>query len=142
MSSLLRLGFTGTQEGMAQAQQKELLAHLKRWLTLHSELEIHHGDCIGADAEFHALCTSIWPANRISVVVHPPTNEGKRAFCQFENQVVLPAKPYLERNRAIVDSVEGMVAGPKTLEEELRSGTWATIRYAKKQLTPLIILKP
>ncbi len=46
---------------------------------------------------------------------------------------VLESKPYLERNRDIVDASEVLIACPSTREEVMRSGTWATVRYARKK---------
>jgi len=43
----LRIGFTGTQRGMTEAQR----AALKAVLTDRSATQFHHGDCIGADAQ-------------------------------------------------------------------------------------------
>lgn len=140
---LLKLGFTGTQAGMTRYQRKQLLHHLNRWVGEgYTHLEIHHGDCIGADEQFHDLCVDFWPSDRLTVVVHPPVNETKRAFVAFPGQTVLPARPYLERNHAIVDAVDGMLASPKELREQLRSGTWATVRYARKTGVPLILMAP
>ena len=49
-------------------------------------------------------------------------------------------KRYLERNRDIVDACDILIACPRTLKEELRSGTWATVRYARKVGKPVAIL--
>lgn len=44
-----------------------------------------------------------------------------------------PAKPYLERNKDIAnEGIDGLIAAPSGWVEELRSGTWATVRYARK----------
>lgn len=116
------VGFTGTSSGMSAPQKSRLFAMLgeQRWL------EAHHGDCVGADAEFHAMCRAL----RLRVIVHPPILEHKRARC--DGDVVLEPQDYLIRNRSIVDSCSLLVAAPKMAFEELRSGTWATIRYARK----------
>jgi len=97
--------------------------------------EFHHGDCIHADAEAHDIAYGIGYA----VVIHPPDNDSKRAFkgvicgkILLPRATVLPAKPYLDRNRDIVAAVSRMLACPKEREEQLRSGTWATVRYARK----------
>lgn len=39
---------------------------------------------------------------------------------------------YMKRNDALVDFCDELIAFPKTSEEELRSGTWATIRRSQK----------
>jgi hypothetical protein len=35
-----------------------------------------------------------------------------------------------------------LVAAPKTKEEQPRSGTWATIRYAKLRNVTVVVLEP
>ncbi len=85
------VGFTGTQDGMTEAQSERvsrLMTSLSGWF--------HHGDCIGADKQSNDLA----------------------------------------RQRGL------MVAAPKSFAEELRSGTWATVRYARKQKKPVVIVFP
>jgi hypothetical protein len=128
----MRVGFTGTQKGMTNAQ------HTTIWHLLGSTTyaEAHHGDCIGADATFHAIASEIG----IPVVIHPPNTDAKRAFCKSSQ--TMPPKPYLVRNHEIVDSSDVLIATPKGFVEELRSGTWATIRYARKQGKRVFIVFP
>lgn len=99
-------------------------------------LALHHGDCVGSDYQAHALAREMGHF----VVIHPPLDDKLRAFAvaDLERQ----PKPYLDRNKDVVDETEILVATPKTRVEELRSGTWATIRYAKKQGKPIIIIYP
>jgi hypothetical protein len=91
--------------------------------------EFHHGDCVGADAEAHDIATQ----RCVRVVIHPPTEDRLRAFCDVTNGQVLKPRPYIDRNHDIVDSCDVLVAAPRTDTELVRSGTWATIRYARKQ---------
>ena len=112
-------GFTGTQQGMTPTQR------MCTAILLSQARELHHGDCIGADFDAHRIAIGL-----ARVVVHPPINPTKRAWCEGANEV-LSAKPYLERNRDIVDACDILIAAPRTLIEEQRSGTWATIRYAR-----------
>jgi predicted Rossmann fold nucleotide-binding protein DprA/Smf involved in DNA uptake len=74
-----------------------------------------------------------------------------RAFCdQIERPegrrgmtlVMHPPRSFLERNHDIVDASEVLVAIPKETEEVLRSGTWATIRYAHKLRRRVMIIYP
>lgn len=126
---------------MSRHQQRALVRHLRRWLREgYTHLEIHHGDCVGADAEFHDICMEVWPEEGFSLVLHPPENEYKRAFKTAPVQTVRPPKPFLDRNRDIVDEADGMLAAPREMAEKLRSGTWATVRYSRKTSTPLIML--
>lgn len=137
MTDLLRVGFTGTQNGMNTAQRARFVAELHA-LHFGREVEFHHGDCIGADADAHDLVRALDPGIRI--VLHPPAITTKRAWKQGDD--VLPAKPYLDRNRDIVDACEVLIACPKETEETLRSGTWATIRYARAVGKPRVLLIP
>ena len=118
----MKIGFTGTRKGLTEIQK----LRLKFYLFEHSSeiVEVHHGDCNGADAEFHKLCEEL----RLKIIIHPPTNPSNRAFCKSDH--ILPENEYLTRNRHIVDSCDVLLATPKGLSEELRSGTWHAIRYA------------
>lgn len=101
--------------------------------------EFHHGDCIGADSDAHAVVASL--QDEVTVHIHPPINPIKRAFCV--GTIEHPAKEYLDRNRDIVDTCRCIFATPKEHEEQWQgSGTWATIRYAKKTKTRLYIIYP
>jgi len=55
---------------------------------------------------------------------------------------VLDPAPYLERNRAIVDAGDIVLAAPQTLEEQQRSGTWATVRYGRRLGRLVVLLAP
>ena len=58
-------------------------------------------------------------------------NETKRAYCE-NYEYMYPQQEYLNRNHNIVDASEILIACPAQTEEVIRSGTWATIRYARK----------
>lgn len=129
----MNIGFTGTQNGMTDEQRANLLTYLAN-----ESVTFHHGDCIGADAEAHEL--ALYTAQ--DIVVHPPIDERKRAFCVGANVVWREPLAYLDRDRAIVDETIELFATPALMAEELRSGTWATIRYARKQGKPVTIIWP
>ena len=127
----MKVGFTGTRQGMTEAQKVEVRAYLT-WhrpistFQLFKELEAHHGDCVGADDDFNTLAVR----EGYKIIAHPASDTGRwRAFCKSD--VVLLAKPALVRNRDIVDVADVVLATPKSNNEEFRgSGTWAAIRYA------------
>lgn len=120
----MKMGFTGTQRGMTAKQLREF----REMLHYGMPVEFHHGDCIGADEEAHnSVMIHSWPC---TIYIHPPCIPSKRAFCQ--GAVILEPRPYLERNHSIVDHCDVLVAAPKESTEQLRSGTWATVRYARK----------
>jgi hypothetical protein len=124
------VGFTGTRHGMT-SYQREVVAKLLEgceWL--------HHGDCLGSDVQAHGLAMEM----RIRTAIHPPTNESQRAFCA--GQLFLPPLGYLARNRAIVNATGRLIATPHGYEEEMRSGTWSTIRFAHGVGKPVTIVFP
>jgi hypothetical protein len=126
---ILHVGFTGTQQGMTAEQMLALERGLAFWRDIGKyDLTGHHGDCIGADAEFHAIMK---PYQTTPPVIHPPDNPSKRAFCEPYSSM-MPPLPYLERNRSIVRNSDRLIGCPKSFTEELRSGTWSTLRYALK----------
>lgn len=140
------VGFTGTQQGLWLPQYQALQ-------TLLTELEpgqFHHGDCIGADEQAHYFVL-IW-LRQCRIEIHPPQKEAKRAWCYLPPKQIglkpedrfylhLP-RPYLERNKHIVGMSELLIAAPKSYQEELRSGTWSTVRYARKIGRPVYIVWP
>lgn len=136
----MKIGFTGTQAGITPPQFDLLVEVLQE---LHEVTEAHHGDCIGADREFaviiDALCLQV-DGFTAHLHCHPPEDSKKRAFTQY--QVSYPKKPFLVRNQNIVNATEILIACPKGMNEELRSGTWATVRFARKQKGVVVILWP
>lgn len=133
--TMYHVGFTGTRRGVTRAQSSSLRVLLTLIKADRQHVTLHHGDCVGADYEAHVLARVL----DIEIVIHPPIDERQRAFA--ECGTILPPLGYLERNHAIVDSVSLLIATPGESEERLRSGTWATIRYAlKKQITTVVVL--
>ena len=118
----MKVGFTGTQHGMSDYQKEQLVVMLK----ILNATELHHGDCIGADAEAHEAAKRLG----LVIVVHPPDKDSKRAFVTHADEW-RPPLPYLVRNREIVDSTQVLIAAPMTDNMKIRSGTWATWRYAR-----------
>jgi len=126
-----KAGFTGSQHGMSAAQEASLASSLAHYT------ELHHGDCIGADAVAHSIAADL----DMRIIVHPPSNDSKRAYCRYADEELVP-RPYLKRNRDIVDACDHLFATPNTRQEVLRSGTWATIRYARRVEKPMTIIYP
>ena len=123
----MKYAFTGSRNGINQKQIKKLLA-AKR------PISCAHGDCVGADAQFHELITDMYQ-DTVPIVIHPPKNKWFRAFCK--SKYMMEPLEYLKRNQNIVDSCDVLIACPETEQELLRSGTWATIRYARKMGKPI-----
>jgi hypothetical protein len=117
----MKIGFTGTQRGMTPDQKHTVVNLLSR-----RDGELHHGDCIGGDSDVHSIVESLpyW------IVIHPPINPAKRAFRKAHE--FREPRDYLVRNKNIVVETERLVATPGEFEEQLRSGTWSTIRHARR----------
>lgn len=123
----LKAGFTGTRDGLTQKQQKALVD----LLFMVAPRQLQHGDCVGADAEVHDMALVLG----IQIVIRPPAARRHRAWCgpvDGSAVAVCVAKPYLERNHDIVDHTHYLIGCPNTVTPVVRSGTWATIRYAAK----------
>ena len=130
----MKVGFTGTQKGMTPEQKARVRSFLKAAHLGHAEF--HHGDCVGADAEAHDIARE----EGYRIVIHPPSDDKKRAF--KEGDYSFPLEPYLDRNEAIVRSTDIMLATPSTNREVQRSGTWSTIRRARTLRRAAIIVYP
>ena len=120
----MRIGFTGTRDGLTP-QQKE---RLRKALIHFQPTEFHHGDCVGADAESQKFIDDLFPFCK--VVIHPPIDTTLRALCKGDEY--RECKPFLERNWNIVSECEILLACPKEMDEDLRSGTWTTVRYGRE----------
>lgn len=128
------LGFTGSRAGLTPGQREQIA------VLLQDATQVLHGDCIGADASFHEMALDAG----VPIVVHPPDQDDRRAFCQGAAFLMAPA-PYLTRNRAIVTFCDLLVAAPKETREPIPSrgqGTWSTVRYARKIDRPFVIVWP
>lgn len=128
------VGFTGTQQGGTPAQ----VMSLRRLLRKLEVAELHHGDCVGADAQANHTALQLG----IRVYLHPPSDASKRAWCVGPHVRVYDPLPYHERNRAIVRAAQALIVMPFSAEEQLRSGTWSTYRYAKKRGVPRYLIYP
>lgn len=132
----MHVGFTGSRdEGIPTLAQIVVVSQL---LERFRPITVHHGDCIGSDQWFHERVRGPYKSKPI-VHVHPPDNSKFRAFCV--GHVEYKPLPYMKRNEAIVAASDVLIATPHGTEE-LRSGTWATIRRARKKGIPIYIVYP
>lgn len=132
----MTLGFTGSRFGMSAAQQQRVnaaIAHLK-------PNEVHHGSCVGADANFHVLAYAF--DSDIRFVVHPPTETGLVQVIALGNVTTMAPEPYLVRNRRIVDACDVLLGAPAEEQEQVRGGTWSTVRYARAQGKTVYVVLP
>ena len=129
----MQIGFTGTRKKLSYHQAVGIHDFLRDLPAGNHTL--HHGDCISADQT-----AGVWAQHYgLQVVIHPPTDPKFRGFASYG--LILPKKPYLQRNHDIVDQTEMLLATPDGPETQ-RSGTWATVRYARKKGKPVVIILP
>lgn len=138
-------GFTGSRHGIT-AGQRDVLRGVLRNDMRHVRgrpgmiyggrpTHLHHGDCVGADHEAHILAVQCG----LDISIHPPIELTYRALNRpYGRGMIYEPKAYLTRNRAIVEACDVLIACPLTEDPVLRSGTWATIRYAELMGKPVI----
>jgi hypothetical protein len=125
----MKVGYSGTRRGMTDPQKQAV--RMTVWNLIGSSPRrhaVHHGDCIGGDAQFHKMCQLIG----VRIVKHPANgvHAKDKANCRGAGEVRREMPP-LERNKIIVLETDCMIIAPHEYEERVRSGTWATWRFAK-----------
>lgn len=118
----MTVGFTGTRQGLS-ARQRQQLSFVLAWLSVASTERptFHHGGAVGADEDAANMAAVL-----MDVVVHRPATSRPDAM--------------MERNDAIVAAADVLVAAPETDREVQRSGTWATVRRARRKGIPVVML--
>jgi len=130
----MKIGFTGTRDGTTSNQ----FAACTEFFLTQQVSEFHHGDCTGADEDIHNLVTAL----KIQIYKYPGNIKKYNANTAGGIIASPPDMHPIKRNHLIVDAVDMLLACPKSQHEVLRSGTWATIRYARKVGKPIWILFP
>lgn len=119
----LRVGFTGTRAGMSAAQRTQLvfmLAAMGRQGVIH---EFHYGTHETVRLLADEQAAEIAKAQGYTPVPHHAMPGGE-----------------LARDTAQVAVVDVLLAAPLQDAEVLRSGTWATVRRARKRKIPCAML--
>ena len=52
---MIKYGFTGTSKVMNKIQYNNIKSLLQKDLSNNLQIEVHHGDCLGADTLFHNI---------------------------------------------------------------------------------------
>ncbi len=112
----LIVGFTGRASALSDSQAARLRSVLER---LPKTCVCLHNDGEGADQVFAAIAKEL-------------------LLDVFETDVETPMK----RNRTLVARCDHIIACPPTTTEIKGSGSWATIKYAKKANKGLTIILP
>jgi hypothetical protein len=139
----LRIGVTGQREQLTATQIQLLWKTLTR-INLRAEnagelVTLHHGDCSGADNTANTLATVLrWKRES-----HPATGLPEKYSAQCDVDIRHDPKPPLDRNQDIVAAAEELIALPlKSETEATRSGTWATVRRARKKRIVITLIYP
>lgn len=129
------IGITATRKGLVDRQ----VGVLEKLFSRSEPDMLVHGDCIGGDEEVHYIFQRLLPKAKIRI--RPCDLKDQRAFCIGFHEEFDPEPP-LVRNKKIVDDCHILFGLPGEQDEVIRSGTWSTIRYAKRSGKPGFIIYP
>jgi len=132
------VGFTGTREGMSEFQSKEFRDRMIM-LKVGGSKMLHHGGCIGADEDAHYMAYDL---GFLTYIYPSDIEDTQAALFKFTITKTYKARQPLDRNHDIVNVCDILIATPLQEYEVHRSGTWATIRYARKKDKDHIIIYP
>jgi len=105
-------------------------------------IRFHQGCCVGSD---EAATQAIREAfgHRAWIIGHrPDISTMVSEYCVTNSNEVREPLPYLVRNGNIVTECQLLVATLQEMDEVIRSGTWSTIRAAKKYGRGYVIIYP
>ncbi len=128
----MRIGVTGTRSGMNETQFSAVVEYLSGF----ANAELHHGDCVGVDAEVAVIATSLG----FRTVCHPPEKDDLRAF--HPSDEIRGSLSYFARNRNIVDETDLLLVVPYQDQHQTNGGTWYTHDYAVKKGKPVEVFFP
>jgi predicted Rossmann fold nucleotide-binding protein DprA/Smf involved in DNA uptake len=131
----MKVGISGTRQGATQ-EQKEVLAKL---LSAPNISQLIHGGAEGVDEQADEIYHKVCAATKPRVIVYPATfGHGTYSEPHFKDVEREP----LKRNRLIVAESDIMIIVPSGYQELVRSGTWATYRYASHANLITIVIYP
>lgn len=139
------LCFTGTRAGMSLGQRKEIRQMMtgSALMEMRRLSRILHGGCIGADVEFHAILAAMHLLSRVEVY---PSNMPDMVAALADDDLIAEVHPPMdpiERNKLMVMRAHSLLAAPREFREVVRgSGTWATVRAARRKGIPVLIVYP
>lgn len=141
------LGITGSRVPLADAQKHSLGIMITAIMRITGLKAIHHGCATGTDETSHGIALTIPGAD---IYGHPGYGNNKSQphlmdLRPEEFTLLYPAKPYRERNKDIVTYSRLILACPLYPENDTRSarsGTWQTVRLARRTQKPVILIIP
>jgi hypothetical protein len=132
MEKKLTACFTGTRKGMTDRQKVEV----ERLFVELGVSTVYHGVAVGSDEEASLI------AQRLGIRTRgfPSNKDEDRSRVAHSDAIEAPGEP-LQRNKAMVTRAHLVIACPDGPERQ-RSGTWSTIRFAKKEGKKLYVVEP
>jgi len=135
----LHIGFSGTRCGMTLLQRRAVYRVFRWYRDNRNAITVHHGSCVGADAEAHDIARMLG----LAVALHPGVSaDGSsplRAECaMLEGERVWRPASYGVRNQAITACTGVLVAATGDGTED--RGTSHAISCAVKLERPVVIV--
>lgn len=135
---MTEIGFTGTQRTMTLAQHTLLVTELETLRAGGADLMVN-GCCEGSDR----IAWRIWRDLGGRFCLRPGDRGQFRWACDVARDEDMVHSPigYMPRNDLIAEAPT-VVATPREESEIDRSGTWATVRRARRHGSALAIILP
>lgn len=142
---ILNIGITGSRRFPRIQQRTKFGGILARLASTYPGIvAIHHGCCTGADEQAHQIARRI-PGCQI--FGYPGMDKlGNSPYRMQERDgftELYEPDEYATRNLRIVKASAVMIACPQYPEDDprsLRSGTWQTVRYARRMHKPILCI--
>lgn len=136
----MRFSVTGTTELSGNAQERIIYEAL--YAIAGDVDKFYTGGADGVDSYcaqvgFEHCINEVWSENTELWGVVPAGLYWNRKTLEYFDLVEYINGDYMDRNDVLVARAEVLLAFPKTRFEERRSGTWATIRRARKAKVPV-----
>lgn len=134
-----KVGFTASRQGITREQHAIVVELLYR--LYEKGAEFHHGNCVNGDERGLDIAQSYG----YHTEAHPAKGLEKLQLSVFRSDASRNYRAPQARNKTIVNETEPLIACPKEMDEpepKRGQGTWSTVRYARKQGKPIIIVWP
>lgn len=153
---MLKVGFSGTQQGMTPNQKTQFLVLMSKIRNTDNDVEFHHGCCIGSDEDAVMLLRNHyfeWPeivchpagfaikASELGLVI-PPTKFSSIAYSNSNRTLDGFTDDFLTRNRKLAKQCDFCITTPAQPNEVIRSGTWTTKRYFVNLNKVIVVIYP
>ncbi len=140
----ISIGITGTRNLPTDNQRHTLRLMVNSFARcVGGERQLHHGMCVGTDECAHYIAAQI---PRMKIYGHPGPQSRYRMQAGHDLfTLIYDAKPFRARNSDIVQASGILLACPRYPEQDARSarsGTWQTIRFARRAHKPVILVIP